>query len=108
MEYSNEQLQQRINDLKEGDFLDLTLTATFGTASLNIQRVTPKAILVNNQWIPKSQIVEISYGHFYKSATAGTETNIKSIEHKQIVLNKWWDEKTCKDNWDRRGAPCGY
>ncbi len=108
VEFTNEQLKRRINDLKEGDFLDLTLTETFGTAGITIQRITPKAILVNEEWIPKSQIVEISYGHFYKSATTGAETNIKSIEHKQIVLNRWWDKKKAKDNWAKRNAPCGY
>ena len=98
------ELNSRINDLKEGDFLDLTLTATFGTAGVSIQRMTSKAILVNEQWIPKSQIVDINYGHFYK----GVESNTKSTEHKQIVLNGWWDKKTAGDNWSKRGAPCAY
>jgi len=98
------ELNRRINDLKEGDFLDLTLTVTFGTVGISIQRITEKAILVNEQWIPKSQIVDISYGHFYK----GIESNTKRTEHKQIVLNGWWDKKTANDNWAKRGAPCAY
>jgi len=98
------ELNSRINDLKEGDFLDLTLTKTFGTAGVTIQRLTSKAILVNDQWIPKSQIVDISYGHFYK----GVESNTKSTEHKQIALNGWWDDKTASENWAKRGAPCAY
>jgi hypothetical protein len=99
-----QELKTRIADLKEGDFLDLTSTATFRTAGVSIRRVTDKAILINEQWIPKSQIVSVSYGYSYN----GVESNERSTEHKQILLNKWWDEKTANQNWVNRGSVCAY
>lgn len=87
------ELNSRIADLKEGDYLDLTQTVSFGTVGLLVERVTEKAILVDGEWIPKSQILAISYGHFYKGIE---KSNTNVTEHKQLILSRWWDEQSAR------------
>ena len=88
---ANSELINRIEDLQLGDRLDLTQTNTWGAAGHIIQQITEKAIKIDDTWVPKSQIVGISYGHKFK----GIEEGI--TECKQIILNKWFDDKLCRE-----------
>jgi len=88
------ELNTRIQDLKVGDILDLTKTVTWGNAGHPIQQVTDRAVKVDDVWIPKSQIVEITYGHKYKGIDV---SNTTVTECKQIILAKWLDTKMCKE-----------
>jgi len=100
---NQKQLNIKIENLKEGDFLDFTRT-NIGQAGLIIQVVTEKAIKVNNNWIPKSQIVNVEYGYKYK----GIESNEKFTECKQIILSQWFDDKLANENWEKRKGSCAY
>ena len=98
-----DKLNSRIENLKEGDFLDFTKT-NISQAGLIIQVITEKAIKVNNNWIPKSQIVSVEHGFKYK----GIESNEKFTECKQIILSQWFDNKLADLNWEKRGASGAY
>ena len=77
-------LKQKIEDLKEGDLLAFYLSDSFGhLAGYLLEYVTENAIKVNGDWIPKSQILSISYGsRFYQG-----------VECKEITLTDWFDNK---------------
>jgi len=88
-----ESLSDKISKLKVGDYLDLSLSVHFQGQGFKVQLVTEKAIKVNGDWIPKSQIVGISYGHSYK----GIESNTEATECIQININDWFDKKLAKN-----------
>lgn len=77
------ELDERINQLEEGDELDLLMTATFQASGQIIQKITPKAILVNHVWIPKSQIEHID-------------------DDNRVLLGQWWDRKKSREKYLNR------
>ena len=81
---SKEILKQRIADLKEGDLLAFYLTSSFDDlAGYLLEYVTENAIKVNGDWIPKSQIVDITYGSRFWQGK----------ECKEIALSSWFNKK---------------
>ncbi len=96
-----ETLEQKIADLKEGDLLDMTQCDYWQQAGLIIERVTDKAILVDGEWIPKSQIVAISYGHNFKGVSG---TNDTITECKELLLSNWFESQLSRKAMRPSGA----
>ena len=90
-------LHQKINDLTQGDAIDISSISSYGS----IYRVTDKAIqlnCVNNGmlWIPKSQIIDIEIGSRKEYSQADVENNYNTftmVDVKKIGLSKWIEEK---------------
>jgi len=80
-------LSERIDGIKEGDLLAFDMNDSFRGAGYLVEVVTPKAILVDGNWIPKSQIVTV---YFDKRLFEGKEC-------KSITLSSWFDDQLCKD-----------
>jgi len=80
-------LDQKIQEIKEGDLLAFSTSDSFKGAGYLVEFVTEKAIKVDGEWIPKSQIVEIELAVKFNGG----------IECKDIQLNSWFDDKLCKD-----------
>jgi len=80
-------LSERIDGIKEGDLLAFDMNDSFRGAGYLVEFVTPNAILVDGNWIPKSQIVTVYFG----------ERFFEGIECKSITLSSWFDDKLCKD-----------
>jgi hypothetical protein len=80
-------LSEKINGILEGDLLAFSNSDSFKGAGYLVEFVTPKAILVDGNWIPKSQIIDVELGVKFNGG----------IECKDICLNSWFDDQLCKD-----------
>ena len=82
-------LDQKIQEIKEGDFLAFTSSVSYSGAGYLVEYVTDKAIKVDGEWIPKSQIIDIDLGVKFR----GIISNDDVTECKDIHLSTWFDEK---------------
>ena len=64
-----------------------------------VSRVTEKAILIDNEWLPKSQIVDVSV---IQRKQYDAEGNYKVVTIPQLKVSSWFD----KQNNSKR--PKGY
>jgi len=76
-------LSEKIADIKEGDFLAFTTSDSFRGAGYIVEYVTEKAIKVDGDWIPKSQIIYIDLDISFNGGTLC----------KDVCLSPWFDKK---------------
>ena len=101
-------LNQRINELNQGDAIDISSIGSQG----KLYRVTDKAIqlnCVNNGmvWIPKSQIIHIEIGSRKEYSQSDVENNYNTftmVDVKKIELSKWIEEKINAHDGTSSGA----
>ena len=85
-------LDEKISQIKVGEKLDLRLSKAFDQIGLEVERLTDRAVLIDGQWLPKSQIIAVE----------------KTNKYTVIYINDWWDQKTANQNWSNRGASGAY
>lgn len=88
-------LEDRIESLKIGDLVTFDNgNVSWGEAIWTIYSVTDKAIRIDNEWIPKSQICLVSIverrKEFYNED--GDYDDV-IVEIPELVISKWFDEK---------------
>ena len=76
---------EKIESLKSGDVINfINYDEGLQDKNQNIERVTEKALLINGDWFPKSQIVD------FDAIT------------KEILFNTWFANKKTQDSWKNR------
>lgn len=84
-------LPEKISKIKEGQIINfINYGEGLDDKGLEVNVVTLKAICVDGEWYPKSQIVDFN-----------TSSN-------EILFTSWFAEKKTHDEWVNRGAPSGY
>lgn len=66
-----------------------------------VSRTTEKAILIDDEWLPKSQIVDVSMVEKKKYDVDG---NFEIVTIPELTINSWFD----KMNDSKRGKHYGY
>jgi len=67
---------------------------SWSKALWTVSRATEKAILIDGEWLPKSQIVGLSMVE--KKKYDGDNVNFTIVRVPELVINKWFDEMNCK------------
>lgn len=67
-----------------------------------VSRTTEKAILIDDEWLPKSQIVAVSMVE--KKKYNGDSTDFEIVIVPELTINAWFD----KMNDNKRGKAYGY
>jgi hypothetical protein len=91
----------RLHDLKDGDLVTFTgNTISFQPSVYTIARATDKAIKVNDEWIPKSQIIDcplVTKNHeVYDDELARSgkySFRTEKIEVLELQITEWFDKK---------------
>ena len=91
-----------IQDFKQGDLITFTGCCTSWNKGLwTIHRVTEKAILIDDEWLPKSQIVDIC---MIEKRLYDADCNYKLVTVPELLISKWFDNI----NHDKRQSSCAY
>tara|TARA_R110000744_G_scaffold5110_3_gene17984 strand:+ start:7560 stop:7853 length:294 start_codon:yes stop_codon:yes gene_type:complete len=91
-----------LNELKDFDLITFEGSCVSWSKSLwTVGRITEKAILIDDEWLPKSQIVSISMIEKNKYDADG---NFKKVIVPELCINKWFDDMNDK----KRGKSYGY
>jgi len=92
---------RRLHDLKEGDLVTFyNGSISWSPSVYTISRVTDKAIKIDDEWIPKSQILDcpfITKNHeVYDDELARSgkySFRTEKIEVLELLINEWFDKK---------------
>jgi len=91
-----------LNELKDFDLITFDGSCvSWNTGLWTVSRTTEKAILIDDEWLPKSQVVSISMIEKKKYDSDG---NFTIVTVPELVINNWFD----KMNDKKRGKVYGY
>lgn len=91
-----------LNELKEFDLITFDGDCLSWTQGLwTISRVSEKAILIDDEWIPKSQIVDVS---MVKRRKYDADGNFEIVVAPELHISSWFD----KINNEKRPKTYGY
>jgi len=91
-----------LNELKDFDLITFDGSCISWNQGLwTVSRTTEKAIFVDGEWIPKSQIVAVSMVEKKKYAA---DCSFEIVTIPELVINEWFD----KMNDKKRGKCYGY
>jgi hypothetical protein len=76
-------LSEKVEGIIEGDLLAFSSSDSFSGAGYLVEYVTEKAIKVDGDWIPKSQIIDIDLDISFNGGTLC----------KDVCLSPWFDKK---------------
>ena len=80
-----------ISKLKDFDLVTFEGSCVSWNKGLwTISRATEKAILIDGEWLPKSQIVGLSMVE--KKKYDGDNINFTIVRVPELIINKWFDE----------------
>ena len=91
----------RLKELKEGDLVTFySGSISWSPSVYTISKVTDKAIKVNNEWIPKSQILDCPFTkrnhEVYDNELARSGKypfRTEKVEVLELLINEWFDKK---------------
>ena len=66
-----------------------------------VSRTTEKAILINDEWIPKSQILDVC---MVEKKKYDSEGNFEIVTIPELTISSWFDKMNCK----KRGNSIAY
>jgi hypothetical protein len=85
-----EQEQHNLNQLKEYDLITFSGSCLSWSQGLwTISRVSEKAILIDDEWLPKSQIVMVS---MVKRRNYDADGNFEIVIVPELTINSWFDK----------------
>lgn len=91
-----------INELKDFDLITFDDSCLSWNQGLwTVGRATEKAILIDGEWIPKSQIVAVS---MVERKKYDADCNFEIVTVPELVVSKWFDEMNDK----KRGKCYGF
>jgi hypothetical protein len=99
-----------LNGLNVGDRISFFNTMSWIGGVYTLRRVTEKAVLVNGEWIPKSQITN---AYFVDRKTQvrvredwedGLTFDDQEVSMVEVVISDWFDEV----NYNKRKSSHGY
>lgn len=80
-----------ISKLKSFDLVTFEGSCVSWSKALwKVSRATEKAILIDGEWLPKSQIVGLSMVE--KKKYDGDNINFTIVRVPELIINKWFDE----------------
>jgi hypothetical protein len=84
-----------ISKLKDFDLVTFEGSCVSWSKALwKVSRATEKAILIDGEWLPKSQIVGLSMVE--KKKYDGDNINFTIVRVPELIINKWFDEMNDK------------
>ena len=83
-------LEEKISRIKPSSIIKFINYNEGLEGEFTVNMVTEKAIKINNEWYPKSQIVD------FDSIT------------KKVLFNAWFAKKKTEDAWRNRTSPGAY
>lgn len=91
-----------LDGLKFGDIVTFNDDSiSWSSALWTVARSTDKAILIDDEWIPKSQIIDVEK---VKRGTGDTLNGIKTVDVIKLQVSSWFDAK----NHSNRPKGCMY
>ena len=91
-----------LNKLKDFDLITFDGSCVSWNSGLwTVSRTTEKAILIDGEWLPKSQIVSVSMVERNKY---DVDFNFETVTVPELCVNKWFDEM----NDNKRGKCYGF
>ena len=76
-------------DFKQGDLITFTGCCISWNQNLwTIRKVTEKAILIDDEWLPKSQIADIS---MIEKKHYDADCNYELVTVPELCISKWFD-----------------
>lgn len=91
-----------LNKLKDFDLITFDGSCvSWNTGLWTVSRTTEKAILIDGEWLPKSQIVSVSMVERNKY---DVDFNFETVTVPELCVNKWFDEM----NDNKRGKCYGF
>ncbi len=86
-----------ISKLKEFDLVTFDYSCVSWSEGLwTVSRATEKAILIDGEWLPKSQIVDVCMVEKRIDQYDGDNINFNIVRLPELVISKWFDEINCK------------
>jgi len=83
-----------LNELKDFDLVTFAGTCVSWSEGLwTVSRTTEKAILIDDEWLPKSQITSVS---MVKRRKYDADSNFETIVVPELSVNKWFDDMNNK------------
>ena len=81
-------------ELKESDLITFDGNCISWNQGLwTISRVSEKAILIDGEWLPKSQILSVS---MVERKKADADCNVEIVTVPELTINSWFDKMNNK------------
>lgn len=94
-------MEKHINELKDFDLITFSGSCISWNQGLwTISKVSEKAILIDGEWLPKSQIVSVS---MVKRRKYDGDNNFEMVIVPELTINGWFDDMNNKKRPKRYG-----